>query len=100
MNTGGTMREHPEGTSEVHPIPWMGEGTVPNVTRQVRQHGGLLRFAAGTAAIALAVGVGGGLVARSFVQREPQAAVTTSTTGQPTGQPERAPAPAPAPAAH
>jgi len=84
---------------EVHPVPWVGEGTVPDVPeREEQRAGSLLRFAAGTAAVALAVGVGGGLVARDLLRpHEPPATVTTSTGGQ---DQARAPVQAPAPAQH
>ncbi len=91
------MREETP-TDEVHPIPWVGEGTVPDVPRHdEHRNGSLLRFAAGTAAVALAVGVGGGLAARSLRQHEAPPPVTSSTTGQEVAQ---APAQAPAPAPH
>jgi len=83
---------------EVHPVPWVGEGTVPDVPERDEQRAGsLLRFAAGTAAVALAVGIGGGLVARDLLrQHESHSTVTTSTGGQDQAQaPVQAPAPAP-----
>jgi len=84
---------------EVHPVPWVGEGTVPDVPRHDERRGGsLLRFAAGTAAVALAVGVGGGVVARDLIgqRHESHAGVTSSPTGRDAAQaPVQAPAPAP-----
>jgi hypothetical protein len=100
------MRDDDEDRrGEVHPVPWVGEGTVPDVVRREEpRQGGLLRFAAGTAAVALAVGVGGGLAVRSWVQHESGPGVTTSTADPAAGAQPPAPAPAPtlvpAPAHH
>lgn len=91
------MNESAENKELIHPILWTGEGTVPELPGNPAPRGvSLLRFAAGTAAVALAVGIGGGVVIRDHLgPHESGAGVDSAIAGQ-----AAPPAPVPAPAPH